>query len=173
MTDRGGDTDDAESVGDGGSDGPDYGPTVEVRRGREGDLLDALRILEGAMLTVGANQVRRRTESGGVLVATVDGRIVGALVRDAEHVEAVAVHPDRRGSGIGRRLVEAALAETGRLTAEFRAEVRPFYETLGFSVEEEVDGTDVARADEAEGSDRGDGEPRLWGECERGDERES
>ena len=106
-----------------------------VRHGHEGDLLAVLRVLEGAMLEVGANQVRRRTESEEVLVATVDNRVVGALVRDGDHVEAIAVHPDRRGSGVGRALIEAALDETGRLTAEFREAVRPFYERLGFDIE--------------------------------------
>jgi GNAT superfamily N-acetyltransferase len=108
---------------------------IAVRHGHEGDLLAVLRVLEGAMLEVGANQVRRRTESEEVLVATVDNRVVGALVRDGDHVEAIAVHPDRRGSGVGRALIEAALDETGRLTAEFREAVRPFYERLGFDIE--------------------------------------
>jgi GNAT superfamily N-acetyltransferase len=120
---------------------------VSVRRAREGDLLALLRVLEGAMLEVGANQVRRRTESGEALVAQVEGRVVGALVRDGDHVEAVAIHPDRRRAGIGRTLVETALAETGRLTAAFRDDVRPFYEKLGFEIEE-----------------REAGEERLWGE---------
>jgi GNAT superfamily N-acetyltransferase len=123
-------------AGDGG------GPTI--RRGTERDLLAVLRVLEGAMLDVGANQIRRRTESAEVLVAERDGRVVGALVRDGDHVEAIAVHPDRRGTGIGRALIETALDETDRLTAAFREEVRPFYERLGFDVEE-----------------RGE---RLWGE---------
>jgi GNAT superfamily N-acetyltransferase len=127
MVDHGAnDTDDTDEAG---------GTDVTVRRGREGDLLAVLRVLEGAMLEVGSNQIRERTDAGEVLVAVVDGRVVGALVRDGDHVEAVAVHPDRRDAGIGRALVEGALAETGRLTAEFRAEVRPFYEKLGFEIE--------------------------------------
>jgi GNAT superfamily N-acetyltransferase len=117
-----------ERAHDGGS------PTI--RHGTERDLLAVLRVLEGAMLDVGANQIRQRTESDEVLVAERDGRVVGALVRDGDHVEAIAVHPDRRGTGVGRTLIEAALDETGRLTAAFREEVRPFYESLGFDVEE-------------------------------------
>ena len=109
--------------------------SVTVRAGRESDLLAVLRVLEGAMLEVGAKQVRTRTAAGGVLVAEIDGRVVGSLVRDGDHVEALAVHPDRRGSGVGRALVERALADTGRLTAAFRAEIRPFYESLGFEIE--------------------------------------
>ncbi|WP_372910613.1 GNAT family N-acetyltransferase [Salinigranum sp.] len=139
-----------------GADGADNaehaereGPAVRVRRAREGDILAVLRVVEGAMLEVGANQVRRRTESGDVLVAEREGRVVGALVRDGDHVEAIAVHPDRRGAGVGSLLVERALAESGRLTAEFREEVRPFYEALAFDIEER------------------EGEKRLWGERER------
>ena len=117
-----------------------------VRRGVESDLLAVLRILEGAMLKVGANQIRTRTETGEVLVAERDGRVVGALVRDGDHVEAVAVHPDRRGAGIGTTLIEAVLAETGRVTVEFREEVQPFYEALDFEIEAQ------------------EGKEQLWGE---------
>lgn len=120
------------------------GAGVTVRTARERDLLGVLRVVEGAMLSVGAMQVRERTEREEVLVAEVDGRVVGALVRGGDHVEAIAVHPDRRGRGIGTALIEDALAETGHLTAEFRDEVRPFYESLGFDIEER--------------------EERLWGE---------
>jgi GNAT superfamily N-acetyltransferase len=127
-----------------GAEGSGDDDSPRIRRGREGDLLDVLGLVEGALLEMGANRLRRRTAAGEVLVAEVDGRTVGALVREGDHVAAVAVHPDRRGAGVGRALIEAALAETGRLTAEFRPEVRPFYEKLGFAVEE-----------------RGD---RLWGE---------
>jgi GNAT superfamily N-acetyltransferase len=148
-TDDTGDPDDPDDLGGVGAD-------PSVRHGREGDLLAALRVLEGAMLEVGATQIRRRTESGEVLVAEIDGRVVGALVRDGDHVEAIAVHPDRRDSGVGRALIEAALAETGRLTADFRDEVRPFYESLGFAIED-ADG---------EESEHGG---RLWGECVRPD----
>jgi GNAT superfamily N-acetyltransferase len=150
------DTDHADDAND--TDGGGVNPTV--RHGREGDLLAALRVLEGAMLEIGATQIRRRTESGEVLVAEIDGRVVGALVRDGDHVEAIAVHPDRRGTGIGRSLIEAALAETGRLTAEFRDEVRPFYESLGFDIEDADETTD-ADADESQSDER------LWGECVR------
>ena len=136
-------TEDASS-GDAPETDGDTTDEIEIRHGRESDLLDALRILEGAMLKIGASQIRKRTESGEMLVAEIDGRIVGALVRDGEHVEAIAVRPQRRGSGVGHRLIKEALAETGGLTVEFREEVRPFYESLGFDIEER--------------------EERLWGE---------
>jgi GNAT superfamily N-acetyltransferase len=68
-------------------------------------------------------------------VAAADGRIVGALVLDGEHVAAVAVRPGRRGQGVGTALVEAAAARRDRLTADFDSGVRPFYESLGFDVE--------------------------------------
>ncbi len=147
MTGDGPAVDDADDATD--THDADDGSDVRVRRARGGDILAVLRVVEGAMLEVGANQVRRRTESGGVLVAERGGRVVGALVRDGEHVEAIAVHPQRRGSGVGSLLIEQALEEAGRVTAEFRAEVRPFYESLGFDIEEQ------------------EGEKRLWGERER------
>jgi GNAT superfamily N-acetyltransferase len=127
--------------------GSDPDDDVRIRRGRESDLLAVLRVLEGAMLEIGAKQIRTRTESEDVLVAEVNGRVVGALVHDGDHIEAIAVHPDRRGAGVGGRLVEAVLDQTGHVTADFRSEVRPFYEALGFDIEER--------------------EERLWGERRR------
>jgi len=57
-------------------------------------------------------------------------------VLDGDHVDAVAVRRRRRGQGIGTALVEAAADRRDRLTAEFDADLRTFYEGLGFVVEE-------------------------------------
>ena len=73
-----------------------------------------------------------------------EARVVGTLVLDGDHVDAVAVRRARRGRGIGTALVEAAVDRRGRLTADFDSCVRPFYESLGFEVERR--------------------EGRLWGE---------
>lgn len=86
-------------------------------------------------------------------------RVVGALVLDAperegvaprpeevrpdtRHVDAIAVARRRRERGVGRALVEAAVERVGcdRLTAEFRPEVAPFYEALGFRIDPLTDG---------------------------------
>lgn len=91
-------------------------------------------ILEGALLDVAVETVRDRIEEDAVLVATEEERILGALVLDGTHIEAVAVRPNRRGQGVGTTLVEAASAR-GRLTAAFRPDVSEFYESLGFDIE--------------------------------------
>lgn len=125
---------------------------ARIRAGDPGDFVAAMRVLEGALLDVDADAVRRRLREGGrpadaVLVAELDGRVVGALVladgsngaegaSEAAHVEAVAVSRPRRGSGVGRALVEAARERAGRLTADFDSRVRGFYESLGFEIEE-------------------------------------
>jgi GNAT superfamily N-acetyltransferase len=93
------------------------------------------RILERMTVDVGANQIRQQTESEEVLVAERDGRVIGALVRDGDHVEAIAIHPDRRGTGVGRTSIEAALDEIDRLTPALREAVRPFDESRGFEIE--------------------------------------
>lgn len=62
------------------------------------------------------------------------------LVADELHLLNVAVHPDRRGTGVGRRLVDAVIAEGRRVGAramflEVRAGnvvARRLYRTLGF-----------------------------------------
>ncbi|MFB6155931.1 MAG: GNAT family N-acetyltransferase [Haloferacaceae archaeon] len=121
-----------------------------VRAGTPADHLDVMRILDGAMLDVDAETVRSRLERSpaAVLVAECDA-VVGALVLDGTHVDAVAVRRSRRGRGVGTALVEAAAARVdGALTADFDPRVSAFYESVGFEI--------AAR----------DG--RLWGTYERG-----
>jgi GNAT superfamily N-acetyltransferase len=123
---------------------------MEVRPATNGELPAVATVLDAAMLSTG--DLRRRVEAGDVLVAVDDGRVVGALVvappadtpawaRDRgtdAHVLAVAVRRRRRDQGIGSALVGAA-ADRGRLTATFDPDVRPFYEALGFAIQEGPD----------------------------------
>jgi GNAT superfamily N-acetyltransferase len=121
---------------------------MQVREATVGDLPDVMNVLDGAVLDADAATVRERIGAESVLVAVSDDgeRVLGALVLDGSHIDAVAVRRRRRGQGIGTALVAAAADRRERLTAEFDADLRPFYEKLGF---------DIESADE-----RG----RLWGE---------
>jgi len=95
-----------------------------------------LNILDGAMLAI--DGVEERIAAGSVFVAVSgdgDERLLGALVLDEAHIDAVAVRRRRRGQGIGTALVERAAERRDRLTAAFDADVRPFYERLGFEIE--------------------------------------
>lgn len=143
---------------------------MNVRRATPDDHVAVMRVLEGALLEVDAATVRERIEHEAVWVAAVgangDGtdddsseRVVGALVVDVperhgvaprpeeirpnrRHVEAIAVTRQRRGQGVGRALVEGCIEATDcdRLSAEFRADVEPFYRALGFDVDEQEAG---------------------------------
>ncbi|WP_030420077.1 GNAT family N-acetyltransferase [Streptomyces sp. SCSIO 75703] len=87
-----------------------------------------------------------------LVVAVRDGRVVGTLQltvvpglsrRGATRsiIESVRVHADERGSGLGTRLIEWAIAESRRqgchlvqLTSDrTREDAHRFYERLGFS----------------------------------------
>jgi GNAT superfamily N-acetyltransferase len=135
---------------------------VTVRVARDGEELEVRRVLDGAMLET--EDVTSAAEAGDVLVAVAADGVVGALVlvsgSDVEvptalegplgrgmHVDAMAVRRRRRGNGIGRALVEAALDRHGCLTVGFDDDVAAFYEALDFSI--------VA------------GEHRSWGVLER------
>ena len=104
----------------------------------------------------------RMRDGGTVLVAEVDGELVGTVTyfQDASWesmpmdpapgsagLRATAVHPDRQGLGIGRALVDACL-ERGRSqgaqrmllhTAAFMVPAIALYERLGFVREPALD----------------------------------
>lgn len=108
-----------------------------VREATASDLPDVMNVLDGAALATDATTVRDLAADDAVLVAvSADGqRVLGALVLDGEHIDAVAVRRRRRGQGIGTALVETAGERRDRLTADFDADLRPFYEGLGFDIE--------------------------------------
>jgi len=108
-----------------------------VRTATVGELPDVMNAVDGAVLSADAGTVRERIREGGVLVALSDDgeRVLGALVLGGDHIEAVAVRRRRRGQGIGTALVEAAADRRPRLTAEFDADLRPFYERLDFDID--------------------------------------
>lgn len=103
------------------------------------DLPDVMNVLDGADLSVSAETVTRRIESGTVLVSRSEsGTILAALVAiprpDGVHVEAIAVRPGRRGQGIGSRVLVDTADRWGRVTAAFDSHVSDFYEAAGFEV---------------------------------------
>lgn len=108
---------------------------MDVRVADGEDLVAVMNVVDGALLAVDASTVRERITRDAVLVAEADDRIVGAVVMDGSHVEAVAVRRARRDQGVGSALLSEASKRRGTLTADFRPEVRPFYESLGFDVE--------------------------------------
>ncbi|XVH30240.1 GNAT family N-acetyltransferase [Haloferacaceae archaeon DSL9] len=127
---------------------------VAIRSGRPGDLVAAMRLLDGALLDTDAARVRERLDDGDVLIAVDDETPVGVAVFerpstssptasstvDADpdataHLAAIAVRRSRRGRGIGTALVAAGADRYGRLTADCDDRVRPFYESLGFDLE--------------------------------------
>lgn len=76
-------------------------------------------------------------------VAEPGGAVAGGA---GMHVDAVAVRRRRRGRGIGRALVEAALERERRLTVAFDPGVRAFYDALGFTVVTGSEETNDGRA---------------------------
>lgn len=124
---------------------PDAGAPdpVRVRVARPDERATVAGVLDAALLDV--PDLGDRLAAGEVLVAVpADGEgAIGALVAaprgDAgagAHLEAVAVRRRRRGQGVGTALVAAAADRWGRLTADCAERVRPFYESLGFELEE-------------------------------------
>lgn len=109
--------------------------TPTVRVADESDRVAVDRLVDGALLALPTAERAAALARGDALVAERGGRVVGALVLADGHVEAVAVARRHRRSGVGTAMVRAAAARAGRLTADFDADVRGFYEALGFDVE--------------------------------------
>lgn len=111
-----------------------------VRTAAPDERVELTSILDAAALQTDPEIIDEAIDDGDALVAVsvaddgTEGAIVGTLVLDGDAVDSVAVRPGRRGQGIGSALVEAALDSTERLVAEFDPQVRPFWESLGFSV---------------------------------------
>jgi len=137
---------------------------VTVRAARPDERVAVRRVLDAAVLAVDDDLLDQELDGEGVLVAVSDERVIGALVADTTgarsdtangnddtatapdgenathgkrwgaHVDAVAVQRRRRAQGIGTALLTAATERWRPLTADFDADVRPFYETLGFEI---------------------------------------
>lgn len=107
--------------------------SISVRPATAEDYVAAMAVVEAALLAVDAGTVRRSIAEAQVIVATSGGRVLGVVVLDGSHVEAIAVRPARRGQGIGTALIEAAAERHDRLTATFASAVRPFFAAVGFA----------------------------------------
>jgi GNAT superfamily N-acetyltransferase len=141
---------------------PDADTTVEVREATEEDIPRIVELLGHGSLVEGKEDPTELAPyeaalaeiaqgPGEVMVAEVDGRVVGVCqlivfrhlqnrgARCAE-VESVHVHPDRRGHGIGGVLMRAAVQRARQLgcyrvqltSNNARPEAHRFYERLGF-----------------------------------------
>jgi GNAT superfamily N-acetyltransferase len=111
---------------------------MEVRSATVEELPNVLNVLDGALLEIEVTRLKEYLDDGDVLVAVEpddSNRILGVLVLDDQEVTALAVRRRRRSQGIGTNLVDAARERRGELVAEFDERVRPFWESVGCTVD--------------------------------------
>jgi GNAT superfamily N-acetyltransferase len=80
-----------------------------------------------------------------VWLAEEGGGVLGYIAFHPGWIAHLYVHPDHQGRGVGPRLLERALADSGerRLwTFQRNARARTFYEARGFELERLTDGAD-------------------------------
>lgn len=109
--------------------------SVAVRVAASEELSSIMTVIDSALLATDAATVRTQIHTQDVLVAVADSSILGVVVLDENHIDAIAVRRRQRGNGIGTALIEAASEHCGPLIANFRPSVSPFYESLGFEIE--------------------------------------
>lgn len=130
---------------------------ITIREAELADLLSVIRIERASFSQPWPPQAfQGMVGRPGFLVADEGGEVRGYVVADTErpyeavvgHVKDIAVHPDHRGRGIGRRLLERALvvlASEGavRVKLEVRASndrAIALYERYGFTAHHRLSG---------------------------------
>ena len=122
-----------------------------VRQATIDDHVDIMRLFDGALLETDADRIRSQLDGDcGTMLLAVDSRPVGAIALSTEVIDdrpaewptavqitAIAVSKQRRGRGVGRRLIAAAAewAAPRALSATFDERVEPFYIACGFEIE--------------------------------------
>ena len=126
-----------------------------LRECRSEDVGAVLQLWRQAEATPGvtdtADDLRRAVEEGpAVLVAEVEGRLVGSIIGTFDgwrgNIYRLAVHPDHRRQGVARALVaevEKRLAQQGakRITALVEKDhpwAMTFWEAVGYRVDERI-----------------------------------
>ncbi|WP_253738604.1 GNAT family N-acetyltransferase [Halohasta salina] len=126
--------------------------THSIRHADPDDLVDVMRLFDGALLETDADRIREQlTGCRGCILVAGEGQPVGAVALvtetetvddmpwpDAVYISAIAVRTERREQGVGRSLITAAAdwAAPRPLSATFDERVRPFYAACGFAIEE-------------------------------------
>lgn len=122
--------------------------TIAIRPSRPGDGADVIAVWRRAVdathhfLTpadreaIGAEVAAFLPQAPLRLAVDAADRIIGFMLLDGTHMEALFVDPDWHGRGIGRALVGEALARNPQLTTDVNEQNAPaigFYEHLGFA----------------------------------------
>jgi putative acetyltransferase len=120
---------------------------VTLRPARADDLAAVNAVYAAARpLEVGDDPEREirflRLPTGSTTLATVDGQAVGFITIAGEEIRFLYVHPHRHGRGIGRALLQTALAEIGGVAklSVYKRNRRALtiYERAGFVLETSI-----------------------------------
>lgn len=114
---------------------------VVVRTGTRTHAFAVRRLLDVSLLKIPDDLERRLAAGEGIIAVrrSDESTVLGVLLLDGSHIDAVSVRRSHRNQGIGSTLVRTAAARRDGLTADFRPDIRPFYESLGFRITDDGD----------------------------------
>ena len=109
---------------------------ISIELAVENDAAAVITLFDQSLLAFDRATITPRIEREAVVIARTEQRLCGAHLNAGRHVEAIAVRPSHRNRGVGRAMLKEMADRRGPLTASCREQVRPFFESLGWSTYE-------------------------------------
>jgi len=114
---------------------------MKIRKGRIEDI-KSIKEMDDVSLKAKHSLEYLINNLGSILVAVEEDKVLGYIMVKREEVMNLVVHPDSRGKGIGRKLIEEVMKKSNRLTSRSRENNKiaiNFLKKLGFKEKRKIE----------------------------------